>query len=801
MKKLIAYMSLLACMALVPFDASAFWALAKTPCGTDYEIGCEVISEMSKEVRVSSVNTDYGLPTEGDMVIPSEVTDLESGERYTVTSIDSWIIQYTVRSIVIPPTVRSVVGASRGPGASNLLVFFPSGLNTDVIGDDSIIKIAYPADAEFAPDGSIYTKMSGRDGRCLVYAPNVARQIELPDDLFGIGEYAMMNCRKLETLSFPSGVESIGAYAFAGCSGLSSIRIPEGVTEVGMGCFQRCTSLKSVELNGAVTSIAPAAFNGCNSLEYVKSGSSVTSIGDYAFNECRSLQNVPIEGNVETIGDNSFAGCESLKNITLKSVTHIGSRAFFGCKKLESVIIGGNATFVGDEAFGNCTSLRKSAFPSQLDNPFRVGAWVRYVAPVTITDERYIYSEDGKCIVFAPAECKEFTFPDGMESIGSGAFIMCSELSSITLPASLGEIGSNAFYGCEALSTITIPAGVKTIGSGAFNDCKLLKTVMLQDSEDLLIIGYEGFGNPNRGTHVEKLYMGRNFEYEIPENFSVMGFAWLSSLEIGKCVTEIPDYSFEGYCGNSIVIPASVRRIGDYAFQGGDYETVEIGDGVVEIGEGSFYSYGDDSIESDVAAKCHLKKVRLGNSVETIGRAAFYNNEKLESIDLPASLASIGDYCFYDCRALKKIAIPNSVVSIKEGAFSSCASLERAEIGNGVTTIEEKAFENCTSLMDVLCLGNVPPVAAKGTFEGSHPESMTLHVPAGCKETYAAAIVWRDFGSILEDSGETGVSDLESDSGSIAAEYYTLEGLRVDNPQHGIFICRRGSKVEKIVIP
>ena len=46
----------------------------------------------------------------------------------------------------------------------------------------------------------------------------------------------------------------------------------------------------------------------------------------------------------------------------------------------------------------------------------------------------------------------------------------------------------------------------------------------------------------------------------------------------------------------------------------------------------------------------------------------------------------------------------------------------------------------------------------------------------------------------------TGISDIEIDSANGEAEYFNLQGIRVDNPTNGIFIRRQGSKVEKVVI-
>ncbi|MBR4067265.1 MAG: leucine-rich repeat domain-containing protein [Clostridia bacterium] len=59
-------------------------------------------------------------------------------------------------------------------------------------------------------------------------------------------------------------------------------------------------------------------------------------------------------------------------------------------------------------------------------------------------------------------------FPDGVTSIGDGAFYCCTSLQSISIPDSVISIGNKAFNGCYSLEGITIPASVTSIGEDAF---------------------------------------------------------------------------------------------------------------------------------------------------------------------------------------------------------------------------------------------------------------------------------------------------------------------------------------------
>lgn len=85
----------------------------------------------------------------------------------------------------------------------------------------------------------------------------------------------------------------------------------------------------------------------------------------------------------------------------------------------------------------------------------------------------------------------EAVIENGVEDIGTYAFVGCTALTSVTLPNTVKTIGARAFSGCTALQSIEIPASVETIGSRAFNGCSSLQSVSL--TEGLEVIGERAF--------------------------------------------------------------------------------------------------------------------------------------------------------------------------------------------------------------------------------------------------------------------------------------------------------------------
>lgn len=77
-------------------------------------------------------------------------------------------------------------------------------------------------------------------------------------------------------------------------------------------------------------------------------------------------------------------------------------------------------------------------------------------------------------------DCSELTsvnIPNSIISIGGSAFAYCSGLTSINIPNSITSINAGTFHGCSALTSITIPSSVTEIGSTAFLSCTGLTSI------------------------------------------------------------------------------------------------------------------------------------------------------------------------------------------------------------------------------------------------------------------------------------------------------------------------------------
>ena len=107
--------------------------------------------------------------------------------------------------------------------------------------------------------------------------------ITLPSTLTTIGGAAFYECTKLTNIMIPSEVKTIDADAFFGCTGLTSITIPDKVETLGQGVFESCTQLTSMNIPKSVKSMGMQMFGYCDALTCItfEPGSNLTNVGSY----------------------------------------------------------------------------------------------------------------------------------------------------------------------------------------------------------------------------------------------------------------------------------------------------------------------------------------------------------------------------------------------------------------------------------------------------------------------------------------------------------------------------------------
>ena len=113
-------------------------------------------------------------------------------------------------------------------------------------------------------------------------------------------------------------------------------------------------------------------------------------------------------------------------------------------------------------------------------------------------------------------------------------------------------------------------------------------------------------------------------------------------------------------------------------------------------------------------------------------------------------------------------------------------------IGDGINTIDAQAFASCQKLIDVYCYANNFPDAESDAFKNSNIEYATLHVPASVIASYKKTTPWSQFGNIVPLTDvELDISTPNKSMDEEKPDFYTLDGLQVEEPHKGINIIRK----------
>ncbi len=515
-------------------------------------------------------------------------------------------------------------------------------------------------------------------------------------------------------------VTSIGYEAFAGCTNLTSVTIPDGITNIEFQAFDRCTNLTSVEIPDGVTTIGSSAFRGCESLTSVTIPESVTSFGNRVFNNTPWLKTKQEENPLVIVNHILIDGSTCTGDVIVPDgVASIQGSAFeYG--KLSSLTTSDSVTSVNLGAFRRCSYLTSITISSSVQTitsfiqscPL-TGITVDENNPNYTSVDGILFNKDKTKLIQYPAGKTEteYDIPDSVTVIGDGAF-WGSNFASVTIPEGVTSIGTYAFYLCTELDAVIIPESVNSIGESAFVNDHNLETVVIKNpnceisdilgwwssinkDEATIIYGYE---NSTAQAYAEKYdrqsqfaLIGTEPTTGIYGNLKYKKYAYADYVMItgvtdegiteavipakieGLPVTCIGKSAFSGCSGlTSVTIPDGVTSIGDFAFQGCtsmlSFEVSE-NNTAYSSKDGVLFNKDKTKLERYPCGKSETEYI-IPDSVTSIGSSAFSYCEKLSSVTIPDSVISIENYAFEGCTGLTSVTIPESVTSIGSMAFS-----------------------------------------------------------------------------------------------------------------------------------
>ena len=276
------------------------------------------------------------------------------------------------------------------------------------------------------------------------YGNKYLRSVAYNDMEVAIYDKEYMNCSNLQNIVFGKGISTIGISAFKNCTSLPSITIPDEVLTMGNSCFAGCTAMKNAKVGAGVNTLEWYSFGGCSKLTDMQIGVNVDSIGKSVFRACTSLPSINIPQATKVINDSVFYNCTSLADVIIEDRT-------------STLKLGSN----GSSSSSSATSSTNPLFHScPLDSVY-IGGKISYK-----TNRIYGFSP-----FFRNTSLRTVVVSDTETLVYDNEFYGCTGLTDVVIGDGVTSIGNWAFSGCTGLVNFSFGSSVETIGAEAFSDC------------------------------------------------------------------------------------------------------------------------------------------------------------------------------------------------------------------------------------------------------------------------------------------------------------------------------------------
>lgn len=722
-----------------------------------------------------------------------------------------------LRGVKLPEGVAHIEGAAFQ--GCNILekLNFPAKLTS--VGDNAF-RSCLSLELDNLPNSLLYV---GREAFCDVplKALKLDRKVEM-----GAGAFSNTPITEIE-MTTPC--DSIREGTFRDCPNLTKITIGEGLKYIGYGAFSN-SPVKEANLPSTLRDISSYAFLGyssyCPFINDIQPENHIRYIGKVAY-QCvdRDLEEYTIKdgtvtladelfenwlGNattfhipasVEQIGNRAFAYTQIKALPEMLGLKRIGGEAFYGCKNLKKLTIPETVEYIGGGAFYGCSniwSLTYNAINAECES------FMEPNAPL----EKIVIGGKVRRLprgIFSGREFTEVALPACLERIDEFAFYGCKNLTTINLSDSIRYIGDNAFYGCSslknihwslrlttigsrafrqtALETISLPEGVTSVGDGAFYICPFAKTVYIPSTANV-----EG---------------DINYYFELEEGVNC----------VITCMSPIPHPQAKYWNKGVAAIKVPAELVEQYKAQFPD-----IADKVMAVNQvGAMDKDSKTSFAAGISEETDLGDAVIGDVYVTVGDGDGYDSTDgsivLNSTMTAAEVAGIGSL------APGKSDIANRfnglIVKVNAGDGTmviDCKTVGKNTLNVKVGEAEPQAFVKTDkgTIEVAYRVGKETCVYIYGAEQemADDAETAKAHQVAACRPLSRAAALSASASEncvkiyAVGVSQSTGINHTLIDSNSPIIGYYTLDGVKIEQPNApGIYVVRRadGSNYKLVI--
>lgn len=722
----------------------------------------------------------------------------------------------TLRGVKLPEGVAHIEGAAFQ--GCNILekLNFPAKLTS--VGDNAF-RSCLSLELDNLPNSLLYV---GREAFCDVplKALKLDRKVEM-----GAGAFSNTPITEIE-MATPC--DSILGETFSNCPNLTKITIGEGLKYIGYNAFSN-SPIKEANLPSTLRDISSYAFRGSsycpfindiqpenhiryigkvaylcvdkNQEEYTIKDGTVTLADNLFENWLGNATTFHIPASVEQIGNRAFAYTQIKALPEMLGLKRIGGEAFYGCKNLKKLTIPETVEYIGGGAFYGCSniwSLTYNAINAECES------FMESNAPL----EKIVIGDKVRRLprgIFSGREFTEVTLPACLERIDDYAFSGCENLTTINLSDSIRYIGDNAFYGCSslknihwplrlttigsrafrqtALETISLPEGVTSVGDGAFYICPFAKTVYI----------------PSTANVEDDI----NYYFELEEGgncvitcMSPIPHPQARHWNVGVAAIKVPAELVEQYKAQFPDIADKIMAVNQVgamdkdsktSFAAGISEEADLGDAVigdvyVTVGDGDGYDSTDGSIV--------LNSTMTAAEVAGIGSLAPGKSDIANRFNGLIVKVNAGDGTMViDCKTVGKNTLNVKVGEAEPQAFvkTDKGTIEVAYRVGKETCVYIYGAEQ--EMADDAEAAKAHQVAACRPL--SRAAALSASASENCVKIYAVGV-----------SQSTGINHTLIDSNSPIIGYYTLDGVKIEQPNApGIYVVRRadGSNYKLVI--
>ena len=591
------------------------------------------------------------------------------------------------------------------------------------------------------------------------------------------------------TFDAPSQLKKIANAAFQKASALENIDLPEGLEEIERDAFNKCTSLTEIGIPASVTKIDPTGFQQAEKLERFdvnKNNTVYSSVDGFLLdkNKTKLVSFPPAKANtyytllpptIEEIGEQAFYAIDSLKNITLpKKVTKIDKFAFDLTKNLNTIAFL-NKTPVANvdaSAFNPANvdkakiklSVRKGAETAFASDPFWSGFTQRGTSFFAETNgtgngetEYFPLSEKAVMIVGTKADVYTYVVKPKVKNQldnktyevrlwGDNALdLNTTNIEEVVFKNTLDYVGIDAFKKHDGTSTV-----------------KRIYFTATVPTKDMSATKWEYIDNSGNYTQNEfssdlKIYVKKS-----AENDYKTATGW------GRYKKQI-----------SYKIPGEVTIQNLWGTFAREFDA-DLGIYNRETGKGKVAAF--------VAQKS--ADVKVADPVHTFGIYKF----KVESIDMHGGVSGDETYVPADNGVLIEARQGSSLPADFYYAIGEKDNTTYTILHNMMTGVTvKKAVVNSTTADPLYAMSK-----SEGLLKLIKPGT-SFNFPvhkayARPLDIFSGAAKVQPVFDEEDNNNVTGIENIENTTTTDKNVYYNLQGQRVENPQHGVFI-HNGKKV------